>query len=186
MKNIIWAIVYFGLSALITWWFIKQAELLYFTPSTMVFSGSIAAAKWGIQIVAALLFLPHKKWEFIKLIGFTCLIGSCILLPYCILSQLRHTAYGFVFSIGIAVFFMMLIYYRVVKQMELYMYWYWGWVLCLSIAVYLQIFVVFKIWQYPQQVYLSNKYLFKNMLCSINFFAACFLLTFSANSILYF
>lgn len=145
LKNSIVAFIYFLLSTIITWWFIKQAELLYFSQQKMLLSCTIAGAKWGLQIIAALLFLQEKKWEFIKLIAFTCFIGSCILLPYCLLEQMRSTEYGFLISLIMAVFFMMLIYYKVVKQTGISVKWFWGWMGCLTIAVALQVFVVFKI-----------------------------------------
>ena len=145
MKDIVRAFVYFLLSGIITWWFIKKAELLYLSEDKMFLSCAIAGAKWGIQIIAALLFLQEKKWLFIKLIALTCFIGSCILLPYCLLAQMRATEYGFLISLIMAVFFMILIYYKVVKQMDMSVKWFWGWMVCLAIAISLQLFVVFKI-----------------------------------------
>ena len=145
MKDIVRAFVYFLLSGIITWWFIKKAELLYLSEDKMFLSCAIAGAKWGIQIIAALLFLQEKKWLFIKLIALTCFIGSCILLPYCLLAQMRATEYGFLISLIMAVFFMILIYYKVVKQMDMSVKWFWGWIVCLAIAISLQLFAVFKI-----------------------------------------
>ncbi len=145
MKNIVWAFLYFLFSTIITWWFIKQGELLYFSREKMFLSCTIAGSKWGIQILAALFFLKEKKWEFIKFIAATCFVGSCILLPYCLFSAVRMPAYSFVVSLVVAVFFMILIYYNVVKQINISILWFWGWMFCLTIAVSLQLFVVFKI-----------------------------------------
>jgi len=145
LKNILFAFTYFLFSTIITWWFIKEAELLYFSQEKMLLSCAIAGAKWGVQIVAALLFLKNKKWEFIKLIGFVCLIGSCILLPYCLFYFVRSAPNSFLISLIIAVFTMIATYYKAVAQMNISKIWFWGWVSCLAIAISLQLFVVFKI-----------------------------------------
>ncbi len=145
LKNSVLAFLYFLLSTIITWWFIQQGELLYFSKNKMLLSCIIAGAKWSIQIGAALLFLNEKKWEFVKLIGFTCFIGSCILLPYCLFSFVRLAPYSFLISLLIAVLLMIVTYYKVVNQLLLSTKWFWGWMFCLSIAISLQLFVVFKI-----------------------------------------
>ena len=145
MKNIVLAFTYFLSSTIITWWFIKEAELLYFSQEKMLLSFAVAGAKWEVQILAALLFLKNKKWEFIKLIGFVCLIGSCILLPYCLFYFVRSAPNSFLISLIIAVFTMIATYYKVVAQMNISKFWFWGWVSCLAIAISLQLFVVFKI-----------------------------------------
>jgi len=145
LKNIALAFIYFLLSIIITWWFIKEAELLYFSQEKMFLSCAIAGTKWGIQIVAALFFLQEKKWLFIKKIGFTCLAGSCLLLPYCLLEQIRLTDKSFLISLIVAVMVMIVLYYNVVKQTAIATKWFWGWVGCLAIAISLQLFVVFNI-----------------------------------------
>ena len=145
MKNKTLAVTYFLLSTIITWWFIKQAELLYFSKATMFLSCNIAGAKWAIQILAGWFFLQEKKWLFIKRIGFTCFIGSCVLLPYCLFysTQLFHKF--FLWSIIAAVFTMIPMYYYSVKKTGISTKWFWGWMSCLVIAVSLQLFVVFKL-----------------------------------------
>ena len=145
MKNSIVAFIYFLLSTIITWWFIKEAALLYFSSEKMFLSCAIAGAKWGIQIVAALFFLQEKKWVFIKRIGFTCFIGSCVLLPYCLLNQIRLIDKSFLISLIIAILGMIILYYKKVKQTAIPTKWFWGWIGCLGIAISLQLFVVFKI-----------------------------------------
>ena len=144
-KNVLLAAVYFLLSTIITWWFIKQGELLYVSSQKMLLSCSIAGAKWGIQIVAALIFLKEKRWSFIKRIGFTCFIGSCLLLPYCLSGQIRQLPNSFLISLIVAVLVMIFMYYQAVVQTAISKKWFWGWIFCLTIAVSLQLFVVFKI-----------------------------------------
>lgn len=145
MKNIFLAIFYFVASAAITWWFIVQGAPLYSTSVLMVASCSIAGAKWGIQIGAALLYLNTKKWQFIRRIGFTCFVGSCILLPYCFFAGIRSMDKSFLLSLIAAVITMLVLYYTAVKKTGIGLKWFWGWVFCLCIAVSLQLFVVFKI-----------------------------------------
>jgi hypothetical protein len=105
----------------------------------------IAGAKWGLQILAALLFLKEKRWQFINLIGFVCFIGSCVLLPYCLFYFVREASKSFLISLIAAVLLMVASYYKVVVQMNISKIWFWGWVSCLVIAISLQLFVVFKI-----------------------------------------
>ena len=145
MKNITLASLYFLFSTIITWWFIKEGELLYFSSEKMILSCVIAGAKWGIQIVAAFLFLKEKKWIFIKRIGFTCFVGSCLLLPYCFLEQIRALDKSFLISLIVAVLVMIAMYYNAVKQTNISIWWFLGWMCCLATAVSLQLFVVFKV-----------------------------------------
>ena len=145
MKNITLAFVYFLFSTIITWWFIKEAELLYFSSEKMILSCVIAGAKWGIQIVAAFFFLKEKKWIFIKRIGFTCFVGSCLLLPYCFLEQIRALDKSFLISLIVAVLVMIAMYYKAVKQTNISIWWFLGWMCCLATAISLQLFVVFKV-----------------------------------------
>jgi hypothetical protein len=71
------AAICFSVSTLVTWWFIQECPL-YNSMQQKLLSCGIAGAKWGIQIIAALLLLKQKKWVFIKNIGFTCLAGCLI------------------------------------------------------------------------------------------------------------
>ena len=144
MNNKTLAVTYFLLSTIITWWFIKQAELLYFSKATMFLSCNIAGAKWAIQILAGWFFLQEQKWIFIRKIGFTCFIGSCILLPCCLFYTTQLVDKFFLWSIVAAVFTMIPLYYYSVKKTGISIKWFWGWMSCLVIAVSLQLFVVFK------------------------------------------
>ncbi len=144
-QNIFLAVTYFLFSSIITWWFIDQAKLLYFSHAQMLLSSTIAGGKWAIQILAALLFLKSEKWIFIQKIGLVCLVGSSILLPYCFFESIRNIEKSFLFSLIFAVLVMILMYYRAVTSLQLSIKWFWSWMLCLCIAVSLQIVVVFKI-----------------------------------------
>jgi len=145
-KKITLAFFYFVFSTLITWWFI-QASPLYTSIQQKLLSGGIAGTKWGLQILAALILLKEKKWEFIKDIGLTCFIGSLILLPYAIMSS----SFGlngenfFLGSLLVAVAVMILMYAISVRHSRLSKSWWFGWLICLAIAISLQLTVVFHV-----------------------------------------
>lgn len=144
MKNCLIALLLFGLSAIITWYFIQTGKALYISQRQMILSCGIAAAKWAIQLIAALLFLENKKWVFIQQIAFTCFLGSLILLPYCLFDGIRQTTNSFLASLIIAVLLMIISYYRAVRKTRLSIKWFLGWIICLAIAILLQLFWVFS------------------------------------------
>ena len=145
-KKIYLAILYFLLSTIITWWFVDVCPL-YKGFHQKLLSTGIAGAKWGLQIGAAYFFLADKKWEFIKNIGFTCLVGSVILLPYPIATVFFKTdnAPFFIWSLIIAVLVMIVLYFLSVRKLALPKKWFWGWIFCLAIAITLQLTVVFSV-----------------------------------------
>lgn len=144
IKNILSAISYFLLSTVITWWFIEKGKTLYFSQTLMLLSCAIAGAKWGLQIVLAIIFLKTKKWIFIKKIGQVCFVGSLILLPYCFFENIRTNDKSFLLSLIFAVFVMVIMYYREVKLLEISKKWFYVWLSSLAMAVALQIFLIFK------------------------------------------
>lgn len=138
--------IYFLLSVVLTGIFIANKFWFYDSVNQMILSGTIAGGKWAIQIVAALIFLKEKKWEFIKRIGFVCFIGSCLLFLYNILFYLPLPLSGFslfILSIMISVLVMIVMYYRAVQKTGLPLKWFLLWFVCLAIAVFLQVKVVF-------------------------------------------
>jgi hypothetical protein len=138
--------IYFSLSTLITWWFIVQSPL-YTSLQQQLLSCGIAGAKWGIQIVAALLWLGPNKWTFIKNIGRACLWGSVLLLPYAGASFLwgANGPYFFVGSLVLSVATMIVLYAIGTKHAGAKMGWWLFWLLCLAVAVTLQLTVVFPV-----------------------------------------
>jgi len=144
-KNQFTAAFYFTLSALFTWWFVAVSPL-YISQEQMLLSTAVAGGKWGIQILLALLFLQIKSWTFIKNIGKVCLIGSCILLPYVVLSLLNiaSNATFFIASLAASVIVMIFYYYRATKQSGVEIKWWFLWLACLAIAITLQLTVVFR------------------------------------------
>lgn len=145
-KNIIKAALYFFLSVILTGVFINQKFWLYSSVNAMVISGSIAGTKWLIQIIAALIFLKDKKWEFVRRIGRVCFIGSVVLFVYYVFNFLPLSIGGFsqfVLAIALAVLVMIFTYYQAVKKTGLSAKWFWAWMFCLAIAIFLQVTVVF-------------------------------------------
>lgn len=140
------AAFYFFFSTLITWWFIAESPL-YTSTQQQLLSCGIAGAKWGLQIVAALLLLDSKKWAFIKNIGQACFWGSVILLPYAVAARLGgyNGTYFFVGSLVVSVAVMILLYAIGTKHAGVKMGWWLFWLLCLAIAVTLQLTVVFHV-----------------------------------------
>jgi hypothetical protein len=143
-RSIALATLYFLFATIITTWFIARKFWLYDSVELMILSGSIAGAKWAIQLSAALILLRTQRWSFIKNIGFVCLTGSAALLIYYFLP----VSWGFstlVISVAFSVLIMIFLYYRAVKQSALSIYWFWSWIVCLLIAITLQLTVVFDV-----------------------------------------
>jgi hypothetical protein len=145
-KKILLAIIYFILSTAITWWFVDVCPL-YDSLQQKLLSTGIAGAKWSLQIAAAYFLLPAKRWEFIKRIGLTCLVGSIILLPYAVMASFGefNSATFFISSLLIAVVVMIGLYLWAVKRSALPYKWFWGWIICLCVAITLQLTVVFSV-----------------------------------------
>lgn len=141
-RSIALAALYFLFGTLITVWFIARKFWLYDSVELMILSGSIAGAKWFIQLIAAVILLREQRWTFIKNIGLVCLIGSAALLIYYFLP----TSWGFAgltTSVAFSVLIMIILYYRAVRQSAVSIYWFWSWIVCLLAAILLQLTVVF-------------------------------------------
>lgn len=140
------AALYFLLSTIITAWFIAEKRSIYHDLTQMMLSGSIAGAKWGIQIVAAVFLLPRNRFEFIRRISFVCLIGSVLLfsiypLSLFEISDQRQFVNALLISVGV----MILLYFLAVRKCKISITWFFGWLLCLLIAISLQLTIVFHI-----------------------------------------
>lgn len=143
-NNIFYSAVYFLSATLITAWFIAVAPM-YISEGQMVLSGSIAGGKWAVQIIAAFIWLPIIKWEFLRRIGHTCFIGSALLLPYCVGAAFSFNSPNFfIGSLVVAVVAMVVLYYQSVRSCRITIRWWWGWLVCLAIAITLQLTVVFE------------------------------------------
>jgi hypothetical protein len=140
------ALAYFILSAVITWLFIVLAPG-YISYEQMLLSNAIAGGKWGLQIMLGFFLLRDKRWGFIKNIGFVCFAGSCMLIPYILLSwlQVTNSMKLFTASLILAVALMIILYRRAVLKTGIGMGWWWFMMLCIGIAVSLQLTLVFHI-----------------------------------------
>lgn len=141
-RSIALANLYFLFAFILTSWFIARKFWLYEDVNLMVLSGSIAGAKWAMQLIAALILLKEQRWIFIKRIGLVALIGSAALMIYYVLPD-RWEFNTLVISVALSVVIMIGLYYKAVKQTGLSLAWFWSWMVCLAIAILLQLTVVF-------------------------------------------
>lgn len=138
-------ILYFILSAILTWLFIILCPV-YVSTRQMLLSTSIAGGKWMIQIILGLALLKDKSFIFLKKIGFVCLTGSVILIPYIISATLKisNSSAFFFGSLIAAVIAMIILYFKAVNQTEISIKWWWFWLICLATAIFLQLTIVFN------------------------------------------
>lgn len=113
----------------------------------MLLSTSIAGGKWAIQLGLGFLFLKEKRYKFLREIGYVCLIGSLLLLPYVLSASmnLANATEFFIGSLMVAVLVMIYLYFKAIRSMQISILWWLFWLLCLSIAISLQITVVFNV-----------------------------------------
>lgn len=143
-RSIALAAVYFLFATILTFYFIAKKFWLYDSIALMTLSGGIAGAKWAVQIVAALILLKEERWLFIKRIGLVALLGSVALIIYYVIPY----SWGFatlVISVAFSVLVMIGLYYRAVKKSGISIAWFWGWIACLTVAILLQLTVVFDV-----------------------------------------
>jgi hypothetical protein len=140
------AILYFTISTAITWWFVILSPL-YGSTEQMLLSTSIAGGKWAIQLGLGLIFLKEKRYRFLREIGYVCLIGSLLLLPYVLSASmnLANAAEFFTGSLILAVLVMIYLYFKAIRSVQISIMWWVFWLFCLSIAISLQLTVVFKV-----------------------------------------
>ena len=145
-SNIKTAVFYFLLSTIITAWFIEVSPV-YDNMLQKILSCSIAGAKWSIQIVVAYLLLQDKKWIFIRNIGFTCFLGSLILVPYSLFGTfgMFNKSNYFLLSLVLSVTTMIVSYWFSVRKAGVDRIWWAGWMICLAIAITGQLKLVFNI-----------------------------------------
>jgi hypothetical protein len=148
-KDILLFFTYFLLSTIFTWWFVILCPS-YVSTEQMILSTSIAGAKWMLQILGAFLILKEKSIVFVKNIGFVCFIGSCILLPYVVsaLFDLNNDPIFFFLSLAASVITMIVMYRNAALKSNVSLAWWYFWLFCLTIAVSLQLTLVFKVIQF--------------------------------------
>lgn len=131
----------FLLSTLFTIAFIARFDG-YISTQTMALSGTIAGAKWAIQILIGFFTLHEKRWVYISQLAATCLTGSVILLPFAINPGSRGFFFG---SLAAAVLIMAIDLFRRFRLFRFPVKWYLLWLGLLAIAVTLQLTIVFHI-----------------------------------------
>jgi hypothetical protein len=145
-KNQIWALIYFAMATLFGSWFIGCIPLPS-NQSQLWLSNLVSIGKWVIQIISALALLNNERWTFIRKIGFVYLIGSCLLLPYVVLSGMSivHDLTFYNFSLLLSIMIMIVLYHRAVVQSNLRLIWWLFWIGCQIIAILLQTTIVFHV-----------------------------------------
>lgn len=131
----------FALSILITGLFIR-AYGGYVSLESMLLSGSIASAKWAIQMIAGLCLLDEKRWLYIRELAAACLIGSLTLLPYAFFSGGPTFFFG---SLLFCILTMGLVICLRLSRIGLSWHWQVLWFILLACAVSLQLTVVFDL-----------------------------------------
>lgn len=145
-KDLSLAILYFLLALVITIVFIGEKYDVYENGRQMVLSGVIAGGKWVLQLLAIFLFIGRKKYEFMRRIGFACMVGSIMLLTVFIFNHLSIPNYlKFILPLAASVMVMIFLYYKAVKQSGLGLSSFFGWLASLTLAIFLQLTVVFHI-----------------------------------------
>jgi hypothetical protein len=131
----------FTLSILITGLFIRAYDG-YVSPESMLLSGSVASAKWAIQMFAGLCLLGEKRWLYSRELATACLIGSLTLLPFALFSG------GPTFFFGSLLFCILTMGLVICLRLScIGLSWYWKalWFILLACAVSLQLTVVFDL-----------------------------------------
>lgn len=140
------AVLYFALSLIFTTLFVMVCPL-YISLEQLILSISIAGAKWVIQIFLAIAILHKRRASFIHGMGRVCLLGSMMLIPYTVSGWLglSNDQWFFFGSLILAVLIMIFRYHTEVVRLHLSLGWWYFWLLCLTIAVGLQLTVVFHL-----------------------------------------
>ncbi|MFM7671417.1 MAG: hypothetical protein ACKO6Q_02350 [Bacteroidota bacterium] len=140
------AFVYFSLALIITTLFVLACPL-YISQKQLILSLSIAGGKWAIQLIAAIAILRKRRATFIHGMARVCLLGSLLLVPYIASSwlEINNEAPFFFGSLMLAVLVMVFRYHTEVTRLNLSLAWWYFWLLCLTIAVGMQLTVVFHL-----------------------------------------
>lgn len=140
------ASVYFSVALILTVLFVWFCPL-YISRDQMKLSVLIAGGKWTLLCLAAIVCLRKRRDAFLHGLGRICVLGSLVLVPYILLSwlEINNDTSFFFGSLIVAISVMILRFYTEVSRLSLSMYWWYGWLLSLSLAVYLQMTVVFHL-----------------------------------------
>ncbi|QTE36973.1 hypothetical protein J3L18_28320 [Mucilaginibacter gossypii] len=145
-RNAVTAIIYFAVSVMITAWFIEQKFGYVVTPDAILLSNIVAAIKWIVMTIAAMVLLKENKWLFIRRTAFASLAGSCAMFSvyafrYIPVSSWQQFTYAMAFSLLVMTIF----FFKAIISTRLSLKWFAAWLVCLVISIVLQVKVVFSL-----------------------------------------
>lgn len=144
--NAVTAILYFAVSVIITAWFIEQKFGYEATPEAILLSNIVAASKWVVITIAALVMLEENKWIFIRRTAFAALAGSCAMYSTYAFRLLPINSWQqFTFAMILAMLVMVIFFLKAVVDTRLPLKWFAVWMTCLLISVIMQTRVVFSL-----------------------------------------
>lgn len=140
------AAIYFGISLILTTLFVLACPL-YISQEQLILSLSFAGGKWVLQIFLAIAILRRRTASFIHGMGRVCLMGSMMLIPYILSAwlEISDDQWFFFGSLLLAILIMVFRYYTEVTRLNLSLAWWYFWLFCLTVAVGLQMTVVFHL-----------------------------------------
>ncbi|WP_413669378.1 hypothetical protein ACEN9X_05105 [Mucilaginibacter sp. Mucisp86] len=145
-RNAVTAIIYFAVSVMITAWFIEQKFGYVVIPDIILLSNIVAAIKWVIITIAAMVLLKENKWIFIRRIAFACLAGSCTMFSTYAFRFLPVSSWQqFTYALTFALLVMTVLFFKAVTDTRLSVKWFAAWLAIVIISVILQIKVVFHL-----------------------------------------
>lgn len=145
-RNAVTAIIYFAVSVMITAWFIEQKFGYAVTPDAILLSNIVAAMKWVVMTIAAMVFLQANKWVFIRRMAFACLAGSCAMFSTYAFRFIPVSSWQqFTYAMAFALLMMTVFFFKAVTDTRLSLKWFWVWMAILIISVILQVKVVFDL-----------------------------------------
>jgi hypothetical protein len=106
----------------------------------------VAAIKWVVMAIAALVLLKENKWAFIRRMAFACLAGSCAMFSTYVFRLLPVSSWQqFTYATAFALVVMTIFFFKAVKDTRLSLKWFAVWMAILIISVILQVKVVFNL-----------------------------------------
>jgi hypothetical protein len=145
-RNAVTAIIYFAVSVMITAWFIEQKFGYAVTPDAILLSNIVAAFKWAVMAIAALVLLKENKWAFIRRMAFACLAGSCAMFSTYVFRFLPVSSWQqFTYAMAFALLVMTIFFFKAVTDTRLSLKWFAVWMALLVISMILQVKVVFNL-----------------------------------------
>lgn len=145
-RNAVIAIIYFAVSVMITAWFIEQKFGYVVTPEAILLSNIVAAFKWVVITIAAMVLLKENKWIFIRRIAFACLAGSFAMFSIYAFRFIPVSSWRqFTCTMALALLVMTVFAFKAVTDTQLSVKWFAVWMAIMILSVILQVKVVFDL-----------------------------------------